>query len=196
MRLPPQNDPRWLIPGGVFTGAVVGLLLALHLRAEPEVPMLEGVDYVAATGLHVCTGQPAAWLALWGGTALDVAIAEADALGYPQTLSWGPCLRCDGDPCLPGRLVMSLADQDVDPAHVGETRLHVVDGIATHGVILLPSSLAGAQATAAQILTHELVCHGTGRAHVRAPLGCVSGEPTGHVCSPVSARVGGVAEGL
>lgn len=199
---------KWI--GGLFTLAVIALLVGLHLFGDSEVPMYEGVTETGTHGLYVCDPVPEDWADVWLGDALDSTIELGARAGYDfHDVERGACELCDHTlgpvACKPGRVALTIRDQQFGPDHVAETRLEAVDGRIRWATVLLPSPVVLADVEspftrdqlAWFVLGHELVCHATGHGHVRTQVipGVVARQ-TGHICNPSVSGLGTATEGI
>jgi hypothetical protein len=164
------NDKRWLIPGGIFTAAVVGLLLYLNLSNAEEVPRVqfEGDEegevveahWSDSKPLYVCEAPD--WVA--GNAKRAVEFVKPLGITYSDVVVLdGPCSglantkQCTYETksgartvdCVEGGIILTLADSGYnfgtmeEGGHGDETLLSVdySNGEIEHVTALFPADL-------------------------------------------------------
>lgn len=216
------NDPRWLIPGGLFTLLVVGLLMYLHLSNAETVPKQR--QWTHEKSIYVCEAPK--WVEESFEEALDLvkpwvrysAVMRlsgscADAADVDTSCTYGDRTV----PCVTGATVVTTADQhfdfgDMEEGGHGDETLAKVEketGNIVSVTILFPEDLQSIRAVGPNleladwppdvqvlVIAHALL-HAEGYDHVVNDLpGPFYAEPTGHIMARSIGKLGRSTEGL
>jgi hypothetical protein len=218
------NDPRWLIPGGLFTLFVVGLLVWLHVFGEIQVEG-EHLDITYA-GVIYTEGMP-------DSVPENLEIADSklpEHLKFPRdenkdpVVQWGGATQnCKGEidgapvefPCLDGWVTIVLWDAKMASCTDDDCEAGMAfwDASKKACTIMLPPTTQDALPISlltaseppdlppdidAMVLGHEWVhCRRGTPGHAFTPIfGPFVSEPTGHLMHKSTLKMGWRTEGL